>query len=158
MDRLNDDGGRKLTWIIIYCLLWRTNTYSLELKYVWRTNMLPSLAIMKLTLDHRSRVLQILPRHLLNQMKQVSIILITLIKLDKVWKKAQKKGLKPSDYFPLCFDILFHISIYNIGSWNIQGFNGSLKHKVVNDWVNNHNLSLVGILETKIKINHMGLR
>jgi hypothetical protein len=46
--------------------------------------MLPSLAIMKLTLDHRSRVLQILPWHLLNQMKQVSIILITLIKLDKV--------------------------------------------------------------------------
>jgi len=66
-------------------------------------------------------------------------------------------GLKPSDYFSLCFDILFPISIYNI-SWNIQGFNGSSKHKVVNDWVNNHNLSLVGILETKIKINHIGLR
>ena len=71
--------------------------------------------------------------------------------------KNKRGGLKLFDYFPLLFDILFPISMYNIGSWNIWGFNGSSKHKVVNDWVNNHNISLVGILKTKIEINHMGV-
>jgi len=46
--------------------------------------------------------------------------------------------------------------MYNIESWNIWVLNGSLKHKTINDWINNHNLSIIGILETKIVSNHMG--
>jgi exonuclease III len=48
------------------------------------------------------------------------------------------------------------MSIYNIESWNIWVLNGSSKHKTVNDWINNYNLSIIGILETKIVSNHMG--
>jgi exonuclease III len=46
--------------------------------------------------------------------------------------------------------------MYSIICWNIWDLNGSLKHKVVKDWINNHNLSLVSILETKIATNHIG--
>jgi hypothetical protein len=138
-----------------YYLSRRTNTYSLELKYVWRTNMLPSLAVVKLALHHQSRVLWILPQHLLSQVKQVSLILIVLVKLDNVGKR-KKNRLKAIWLFYSVFDILFPTSMYNIESWNIWVLNGSLKHKTINDWINNHNLSIIGILETKIVFNHMG--
>jgi exonuclease III len=45
--------------------------------------------------------------------------------------------------------------MYNIGSWNIRGLNDSSKYKAVNDHINNPNLSLVGIHETKIASNHI---
>jgi superfamily I DNA and RNA helicase len=48
--------------------------------------------------------------------------------------------------------------MYNIGSWNIRGLNGSSKYKAVNDHINNPNLSLVGTLETKIASNHMRVK
>jgi exonuclease III len=51
---------------------------------------------------------------------------------------------------------MFSMSIYNIGSWNIRGLNGSPKHKAIKVWVNNYNLSVVDILETKIASIHMG--
>ncbi|KAJ6296516.1 hypothetical protein OIU77_022129 [Salix suchowensis] len=121
-----------------------------EVRHICTVNMMASLQSQSVEKDSEDNVVDSSQLECNLDNRDTSSSSFTKVKKKKGGKKKNKEAHRPLSSCSLVSLFQSLSLFFMIGSWNVRGLNGPNKQQMVSDWIIKNNLSVVGLMETKV--------